>query len=203
MKKAVILLIVFVLFPIISSSQNIEGLEFISPFHEGVSAVKKGSQWAFINTDGTIVVNFRADLVTTKFGDKDYPVFYNDRCLIKQITDGIPYYGYIDKTGVTCVKPQFLNATNFFNNSAIALKLVKVDLGENGLVGKEMYLYKYFETTIDVSGSIKTVLTEGQTIGLIPKNFKTPLAITSKFVADNLVATKSKDNNLWRLKKID
>ncbi|QCE43344.1 WG repeat-containing protein [Psychroserpens sp. NJDZ02] len=203
MKKAAILLIAIVLFPIIGHSQNSEGLEFISPFHDGVAAVKKGKQWAFINADGTIVVDFRADLVPTTSGDSAYPIFNSDRCLIKQVIDGIPYYGYIDKTGVVSVKPQFLNATNFNTNSAIALKLIKVDLGENGLVGKEMYLYKYFETTIDVSGEIKTVLTEEETIGLIPKNFRTPLAITSKFISEHLIATKSKDTNLWYLKKID
>ncbi|WP_281846750.1 WG repeat-containing protein [Olleya namhaensis] len=203
MKKVAILLIVIVLFPIISYSQNIEDLEFISPFHDGVSAIKKGSQWAFINAEGAIVVNFRDDLVETKSVDGSYPVFNNDRCLIKQKIEGIPYYGYIDKSGTTSVTPQFLNATNFNNNSAIALKLIKVDLGENGLVGKQVYIYKYFETIIDLSGNIKTVLTEEETIGLIPKNFKTPLAITSKFISEILIATKSKDNNLWSLKKID
>ncbi|QXP58344.1 WG repeat-containing protein [Olleya sp. HaHaR_3_96] len=203
MKKVAILLIVIVLFPIISYSQNTEGLAFISPFHDGVSAIKKGDQWAFINVDGTIVIDFRADLVTTKSEDGIYPIFNSDRCLIKEVIEGIPYYGYIDKTGAVSVKPQFLNATNFNNNSAIALKLIKVDLGENGLVGKEMYVYKYFETTIDVSGEIKTVLTEEETIGLIPKNFRTPLAITSKFISEHLIATKSKATNLWHLKKID
>ena len=203
MKKAAILLSIIVLFPIISHAQNSEGLTFISPFHDGVAAVKKGNQWAFINADGTIVVDFRADLISTTSGDGTYPIFNSDRCLIKQVIDGIPYYGYIDKTGAVSIKPQFLNATNFNTNSAIALKLIKADLGENGLVGKDVYIYKYFETTIDVSGEIETVLTEEETIGLIPKNFRTPLTITSKFISDHLIATKSKSNNLWYLKKID
>ncbi|WAC02787.1 WG repeat-containing protein [Lacinutrix neustonica] len=170
MKKVVLLLIALILIPLFSLSQNLEKLDYISPVHNGLVAIKKDGQWAFIDTQGDLVVDFRTDLVLTTFGKINYPIFESNRCLITQNKDGIPYYGYIDKTGKTVIAPQFLNAMPFNNNTAIALELVKVDLGENEILNKKVYRYKYFEVTIDPTGQIKTYLTDAVYIGLTPSN---------------------------------
>ncbi|MFL1894824.1 WG repeat-containing protein [Aquimarina sp. 2-A2] len=52
------LFITFVLIPFLGMAQTIENIDYISPFHNEVAAIKKGSQWAFINNEGKIVVDF-------------------------------------------------------------------------------------------------------------------------------------------------
>lgn len=202
MKKVVILCIAIISIPFFSTSQNIKDVDYISPFHDGVSAIKKDNQWAFINAEGTIVVGFRDDLVSTKSKEGNYPIFYDNRCLVKQKKEGIPYYGYIDKSGKVVIEPQFLNAVNFKKGHAIVLELVKVDLGETRSLDKKVYRYKYFEVIIDVSGSSKKYLTDAVYIGLTPENLIKPPVITSQFISENLVASKAK-NKSWSITKID
>ena len=91
------LFITFVLIPFLGMAQTIENIDYISPFHNEVAAIKKGSQWAFINNEGKIVVDFRSDLVPTKTNNDSYPIFSNDKCLIAHQKNDILYYGYIDK----------------------------------------------------------------------------------------------------------
>lgn len=202
MKKVVLLLIALVLMPLFSLSQNLENLDYISPVHNGVAAIKKDGQWAFIDTQGVLVVDFRKDLVLTKFGKSNYPIFENNRCLITQKKDGIPYYGYIDKTGKTVIEPQFLNAMPFNENKAIALELVKEVLGKNEILNKEVYQYKYFEVVIDSDGKIKTYLTGPVYIGLDASNLIEPPVITSTFISENLIATRGKDKK-WKIKMLN
>lgn len=74
MKKLLILFTLLILIPVGSFAQTIDNLDYISSFNDGVAAIKKSDQWAFINEYGDIVVNFRNDLVTTKSLDGDYPI---------------------------------------------------------------------------------------------------------------------------------
>jgi hypothetical protein len=60
------LLIVILLIPLLGFSQSIEKFDYISPFNNEVAAVKKADKWEFINKEGTLVIDFRDDLVTTK-----------------------------------------------------------------------------------------------------------------------------------------
>ena len=55
MKKIVITLL---LLPLLGFAQTIENIDYISPFHEGLAAIKKGEKWAFINQEAKIVVIF-------------------------------------------------------------------------------------------------------------------------------------------------
>ena len=55
MKK---LLIILLLIPVLGMTQTIENIEYISPFHNDLAAVKKGSEWAFINKEAVIVFHF-------------------------------------------------------------------------------------------------------------------------------------------------
>ena len=125
MKRMIIPLVMVLIAPILCFPQAIENIDYISPFNEDVAAIKKGNLWAFIDASGTMIIDFRDDVVVTKNGDEDYPIFKNDRCLISHMKDGINYFGYIDKTGKTVIEPQFLNATPFENNVAVVLKLTE------------------------------------------------------------------------------
>ena len=73
MKRVVILFLLTFLTPFIGFTQTSISFDYVSPFYEGFSAVKKGNQWAFINTEGVIVIDFRNDLVSTKINNEEYP----------------------------------------------------------------------------------------------------------------------------------
>lgn len=203
MKSVIILFITVLFIPIFGYSQSIENLEYISSFNDGVSAIKKDGQWAFINREGTIVVPFRSDLFITKSKEGNYPIFNNDRCLIVKEKNGITYFGYIDKLGKTIIDPQFLNATNFHNNVAIVLKLVKEDIGRNEILGKNIVYYRSYEVTIDKIGRIENYIDpKGINVVLDKKFLKTPPQIKSKLISENLVATLNGVKN-WVIKKIN
>lgn len=199
MKK---LLIALLLIPFIGTAQTLENIDYISPFHNEVAAVKKGNEWAFIDREGKTVIDFRSDLVSTKIDGANYPLFYNDRCLFQQKKDGVTSYGYIDASGKTVIKPQFLNATNFKEGNALALKVEKETIGYNDIFNKDVVSYHYFEVVIDKDGKITDHLTQ-LAIHVSPKNNndKNPPTITSKLISGNLVMVRSK-NKKWSLKKI-
>ena len=202
MKKTIIILIAVVLIPFFGVTQTIENLDYISSFNDGVAAIKKDNQWGFINKDGDIVVNFRKDLVTTKSKDGNYPIFKDGRCLIVNKKNGISYFGYINTSGKTVIEPRFLNATNFDNNIATVLELTKEETGKNPALGKNVVFYKYFEVTIDTSGSIKNYLTVKGVNVVLDKDFlRQPPKFTSKQISDNLIAIKN-EKGKWTIKKI-
>ncbi len=201
MKKVVILFVILFLTPVLVDAQTIGNVDFISPFNDGLSAIKKDNQWAFINQEGAIVLNFRNDLVSTKFNDGNYPIFVNNRCLILKEINGISYFGYIDSSGKTIIDPQFLNAQNFQNNEAIVLKLTEEIIGKNDVLGKNIVQYKYYEVTIDPNGNINQYLTpKGFNTILDKKYLKTPPEITSKRISDNLYAIYG-ENKDWTIIK--
>ncbi len=203
MKRTCILVITVLFIALFGYSQSIENLEYVSPFHDGVSAIKKDGQWAFINKKGGITVPFRNDLFLTKMDDGNYPVFNNDRCLIVIKKEGITYFGYIDKLGKRVIDPQFLNATNFHNNVAIALKLVKKDIGRNEILGKNVVYYRSHEVTINKNGNIENYLDpKGVNVVLDKKFLKKPPQIKSKIISENLIATLS-SNKKWTVKRIN
>lgn len=202
MKTKLVNFLVIVLIPIIGLSQTEESFEFISPFSDEVAAVKKGTQWAFIDKDGAIIVDFRDDLVISESNDLSYPVFINDRCLIQIKKDGIKYFGYIDKSGKTIIEPKFLNAQNFKNNKAIVLELVKKNVGKNNLLDKNIVYYKYFEVVIDTEGKVLCYLNEKGTNVVLDKEFlRNPPVFSSKIMSDNLVALLN-ENKEWVVRRI-
>ncbi len=202
MRKAIVLFLVFAIIPFLGQSQTLDHLDYVSPFHNGYAAIKKDGQWAFINSNGDIAINFRTDLVVTKFNDKSYPVFNEDRCIIKQIKNGISYFGFVDTNGKTVIKPQFLNATNFNNGKAIALELIKENVAKNKALEKNIVYYKYFEVVIDINGDIKEYINPSGVNMVLDKDYlKQPPKITSRLLTKNLVAKKNKKGK-WILIKL-
>lgn len=202
MKRVLFMQIIFVLIPMLLFAQSQESFDDVSKFHDGLAAVKKGSQWGFINEEGNIAIGFRDDLVLTKTEEGMYPIFKNGRCLISESKNDIPYFGYINKNGETVIEPQFLKALNFNNNVAFALKLITDVIGTNELLNKRMVYHKYFEVIIDTDGNIKDYLSEANNVILDKKFIKKPLTITSKFISDQLIATMDK-NEKWVVRKYE
>ncbi len=202
MKKLAIVLITALLIPVFAFTQTTEEFDLITPYNEGVAAVKKNNQWGFINNIGDVIINFRDDLVLTKTNDGNYPAFKNNRCLISIKKEGISYFGYIDKTGKTVIEPRFLNALNFNNNETIALELIKEKLGENEVLGKNVVNYTYHEVIIDSNGTNLIYLNpKGVNVVLDNKFLKKPPKITSKFISKDMVAVMS-ENKKWVIKSI-
>jgi hypothetical protein len=200
MKKAAILFLFTFLIPFFGFTQTTDSFDFVSPFHEGFAAVKKGNQWAFINTEGSIIIDFRDDLATTKIGDKAYPLFKNNRCLILKTIQNTSYFGYIDSSGKTVIAPTFLNATNFQNNIAIVLELKKEIAGYNNIMAKNIVYYSYLEVIINKEGKIKENLTAPKKVILTKKILPNPPKITSKILSEKLIGVLNKKK--WEIKKI-
>lgn len=184
--------------PVLLSAQTLENLDQIGPFHEGLAAIQKGSQWGFMNTKGELVVDFRKDLLPSS-EHENYPVFVDERCRITRKKEGIMYFGYIDPAGKTIIEPQFLNATNFKDGNAIVLKLRKEVAGKNDALGKSVIYYRYNEVIITKEGEIVKYLTqEGKNVVLDKDYLKNPPQITFKHISPNLFAQKDQ-SNLWQL----
>lgn len=202
MKRMIYPFILLAFVPFLCFAQPIENIDFISPFNEDVAAIKKGNLWAFIDTKGTMIIDFRDDLVSTRIVKDDYPIFKNNRCLISQKKDGISYFGYIDKTGKAVIEPQFLNATPFHNTKAVVLKLEEEFIGDNAILDKKVISYKYFEVVIDDQGNTKNYLNlNGTVVALDKKYLYEPPKINRQLISDNLYVYLNR-NKKWVIEKI-
>lgn len=200
MKKVLIMLFAI---PVLAFGQTIDKLDFVSPLHNGLIAVKKDNTWGFINHKGAIVIDFRNDLVLTKTTDGNYPIFKNNRCLISKKKNNVLYFGYIDKTGKTVITPQFLNALNFNSNKTMALKLIEEKIGKNEVLGKNIVYHRYFEVVIDSNGNTKKYLNpKGVNVILDKNHLRTPPKITSKQLSDTIYAVLD-DTKKWTIKVIN
>lgn len=179
----------------VGSAQIIKDIDEVSPFHEGLSAIKKADQWAFINNKGVKVIDFRNDLVTSKTEEtsKSYPVFRDERCLIRKLIDGVYYFGYIDNNGKEIITPQYLNATNFKSGYAIVIVLEKEVIGFNESLGKNVVSYTLKEYIIDTSGiTVKHLDNARNYVKSKYKDNKLP-SFYSKFIGPHLIAVQTTD----------
>lgn len=190
------------LIPVAGMTQDFDGYDYVSPFNDGMAAVKKGEQWGFINEIGELAIDFRSDLVIGESDKGSYPVFSNDRCLISATKEGVNYFGYIDKGGQIVIEPQFLNAGPFINDLAIVIYLEEEVLGENELLGKRMLAYKSLEVVINKQGDLVYSLTLPKHVNLSEKHLEQPPAIKSKFISKYLIASLNADNK-WEINKIE
>lgn len=194
---------IVMLLPFLGLSQTLENLDFVSPFHEDLAAVKKNDQWAFIDRNGDVVIDFRPDLVSTRTDSGSYPLFSNGRCLIESKKDGISYFGYIDVSGNKAIEPQFLNAKNFLNGKAIVLQLIKESAGVNTALGKNVVYYKYFEVIINTDGTLEAYLSKDPQNVVLDKSYlRNPPEISFTHFSESLYVKKDKSNKTT-LVKID
>lgn len=163
---------------------TVSDINQITPFHEGLAAVRKGDAWGFIDSQGALVIDFRNDLfgnpsVNTKTSDiatMPYPRFHNGRCPIRVYTPeepGIPLYGFIDTTGKTVIPPNFLNASEFKDGIAVAIYFKKNFRGKNAFQ-LQIYDYAFTEVVLNPEGEMIWPLTERTHISMDRKRYKTP-----------------------------
>ncbi|MBG7630727.1 MAG: WG repeat-containing protein [Bacteroidetes bacterium] len=196
--KNLIIIIICLQFQFVSFAQIFNDVDEVTPFQEELAAIKKGSQWGFINKEGTLVIDYRNDLVLTNIMDEmgkvsTYPVFNNERCLIKKLIGDIYYYGFIDKTGNVVIKPNYLNATNFKNGFAIVIITSKDVIGHNEVLKKDIIYSKIEDFIINPSGEMVRYLENPRSNNSPKTKPKTPPVFYSKFIAPHLIAVKKKD----------
>lgn len=141
-----------------SQAQLIDNLDYVASFSEDLAAIKKGDQWAFIDSKGDIVIDYRNDLVS--FVDKNdqfiAPEFHDGRAMIKTTKDDIVYFGYIDKSGKKVIAPQYVKATSFKDGFAVVMQFEKEVVGHNKLLDKDVVSYQVEEFIIDTDGKALT-----------------------------------------------
>ena len=211
MKKAIVLFVISMLISSISYSQKLENLDQISPFHDGLAAVKKGNQWAFIDNVGQKTIDFRNDLVVGKKCEMlcctngpqiTYPFFRDGLALVSETKDGITHYGFINKSGEIAIEPNLINAAHFSEGKAIVQKYYKQNLGKNDVLGKNMISYSYNEVVINTIGEVIMHLSGPFNLLYSKEKLKTPPAISSRLMNNNLVAIRSK-NDTWEVRTIN
>ena len=205
--------ILFVFFLILSPlvfAQELDAVDEIAPFSEGLAAVRLGDQWGFIDQDGKLVIDFRDDLVWSKEADNKasdvtgvaYPMFKDGRCMIKDVLEeeGIEVYGFIDTKGETVITPEYLNVTEFNDNYAMGILLTKTFRGQNRFQ-LNIYDYKFSEVILDSAGDIMLLITQRQNILMDKRRYELP-KLTAKYLSKSLMAVKT-DKNTWELRKIN
>ena len=182
----------------------------ITPFSEGLAAVRMGSKWGFINKDGQLVIDFRDDLVwneqvnteTSDVSSIPYPRFNNGRCMIKAVLEeeGIPVYGFINTLGETVITPEYLNLTEFEDNYAMGILLTKTFRGKNRFQ-LNIYDYKFSEVILDTSGDIMLLVTQRQNILMDKRRYERP-KLMARYISKTLMAVRT-EQNTWELRKIN
>ena len=209
MKKALLIFVLF-LTPIICLPQDLDALDDIAPFSEGLAAVRQGEKWGFIDTEGNLVIDFRDDLVWSDAASANasdvtgvaYPAFKDGRCMIKEVLEeeGIAVYGFINSKGETVIKPEYLNVTEFDQGYALGILLTKTFRGQNRFQ-LNIYDYKFSEVILDTSGDIMFLVTQRKNILMDKRRYDLP-ELTSKYLSKNLMAVKT-EKNTWELRKIN
>lgn len=207
--RTVQLLFAFIcMLPFASFAQELKGIDEITPFNEGLAAVRLGNQWGFINEEGALVIDFRSDFLWNKDADTSksditgirYPMFNEGRCLItKNVEDGVPLYGFIDTEGNTVVEPQFLNVYPFKDGYTTGVLFDRTLKGENEFKLK-IYEFKFFDVLLAASGEIEAYFEKRQNIQMTKRRYELPL-IGAKILTENLVAVHIKDKG-WEIRKL-
>ena len=202
--KTYISIIVLLLFGLHSFSQEIKNVDFISPLHENIGAVKSGENWGFMNAEGLYLIPPRKTIaIPLKTASQmPYPYFSKGRALFMEVRDNIEYYGFINVKGQIAIQAKYIEVTPFNEHGkALALELFKQQLGENDLLKKQMVRYVYSEVIIDTTGTVVSYLKDPQHIIPMRDQMKKGVKITSYFISDVLVAVKN-DKGSWDIVNI-
>jgi hypothetical protein len=209
MKRVLILWVLALMVATPISAQVLNNIDEIAPFSEGLAAVRKGSQWGFINEEGKLVIEFRDDIYVNPKADETkadilgvkYPKFTEGLCLIKQtVEDGVPVYGFIDKTGTVVIKPQFLNIYPFKDGFTTAVLFDKTIKGENEFK-LQIFEYKFFDVRVSASGEITDYFDKRDHIQMTVSRYEIP-EIGAKILNKNLVATHNA-NQSWTINNLE
>ncbi|WP_339656417.1 WG repeat-containing protein [uncultured Maribacter sp.] len=208
MKNKIFLWVFILLVVLPISAQVLQNIDEIAPFGEGLAAVRKGQQWGFVNEKGDMVIDFRddiywnpkADVTKTDVLGVKYPMFNEGLCLIKNtVEDGVPVFGFIDKTGAVVIEPQFLNIFPFKNGYTTAVFFEKNFKGENEFKLK-IYEYKFFDVRLNTAGEITDYFEKRDHIQMTIKRYEMP-EIRVKIINENLVATQIEGKG-WSINKL-
>jgi len=209
MKNILILLVIF-LVPTILFSQELTDLDEIAPYSEGLAAVRKGNQWGFMDKHGELVINFRDDLVWNKEANDSelditgvrYPQFKNGRCLIQELLkeEEIWVYGFIDTSGNTVIKPEFMNVTQFNQGYVVGIMMTKTFRGKNNFQ-LNLYQYSFSEVVVDTAGDIMRLISKRDHILMTKRRYELPL-LRAKLVNPELVLVKN-NKDKWEILKLD
>ncbi|NAS11916.1 WG repeat-containing protein [Poritiphilus flavus] len=209
MKLKLTITLFFIAFSLVTHSQTVKNIDQVAPFSEDLAAIRKGDQWGFINKEGTLVIDFRDDLVwdknvdDSKFGQlsRPHPLFENGMCLIYSTgEEGIPMYGFIDTTGKIAIEPEYLNITSFDNGLALGILCTKTFKGQNEFK-LNIFEYKFSEVLIDTKGEIMEFIGRRDNILMTPRRYEQP-NLRSKMLSGDLLAVWSKEKK-WEVRKLE
>lgn len=202
--KNIVLAFLLCVFTMGISAQQHSSLEAIGEFSDSLIALKKADKWGFADMKNNLVINFRSDITSEQYYRMEKtkaPIFKEGLCLIQTYKKGIPYYGFIDKTGKVSIEPVFLNATNFFGDYALAILVEKQVKGKNEYLNKDIISYTFYEAIIDRKGTVIKVLRDMPHILMSKEKYKKPFS-TSHFVSPTQIAVETVKNE-WQLVSID
>jgi hypothetical protein len=208
MRNNILLWVVTVMVTLPLSAQNLENIDEIAPFSEGLAAVRKGNQWGFINEEGKMVIDYRTDVYWNKNADASrsdvlaihYPTFNEGLCLIIQtVEDGVPVFGFMDTKGAIVIEPQFLNIYPFQNGYTTGVLIDKTIKGENEFKLK-IYAYKFFDVRLTTSGEITDYFEKRDHILMTVRRYTTP-DIGAKLLKEGLVAVHIPEKG-WQIKNL-
>ena len=183
MKSALLIFAVLLAIPYSGNTQSIktlntplmEGLDEVTPYHDGLAAVRKGAQWGFIDMDGNLVIDFRGDLVWKENADPKaygvnavpYPRFQDGRCMFEAAgDDDIPVYGFIDREGKTIIAPEYLNLTEFRDGYAVGIFVKKTFRGKNKF---QLNIFDYYFMEAVINQKVEIVFPNGELKNIIIK----------------------------------
>lgn len=216
MKHTLIVLALLIGIPRAGNAQTIkainkpvlENLDQITTFHEGLAAVRKGTQWGFINTEGNLVIDFRADLVWNEnpapnavgITSLPYPRFKDGRCMIRAAgEEEIPVYGFIDQKGQTVIDAYYLNLTEFNDGLAIGIYVKRNFRGKNKFQ-LNIYEYSFTEVVLNPSGEMVWPIGERDNILMQKRRYEVP-KIQSRILEKNLISVETIPGQ-WEIRNI-
>ncbi len=219
MKAIVLFLASLLALPVASQAQSLktlnapvlDNLDEVTPFHEGLAAVRRGSQWGFIDTTGNLVIDFRDDLVWNPEAVKalpasrgvtavPYPRFRDGRCMIQaEGDDGIPVYGFIDREGQTAIRPEYLNLTEFDNGYAVGILVKKTFRGQNRFQ-LNIYEYSFTEGVLNPGGEMVWPVAQRQNILMQKRRYERP-ELTARILGYDVLAVEEAPGQ-WEIRRI-
>jgi hypothetical protein len=214
MKSALLIFAVLLAIPFTGNTQSIktlnkplmEGLDEVTPFHEGLAAVRKGTQWGFIDLDGNLVIDFRSDLVWKEDADPDaygvngiaYPRFRDGRCMFQaKGDDEIPVYGFIDKEGSIAIEPEYLNLSEFKDGYAVGIFVKKTFRGKNKFQ-LNIFDYSFMEAVLNPEGEIVWPVGERQNILMQKRRYELP-SLKARTTGNGLLVVETEPGK-WEIR---